>query len=31
MHPSTLTGSCLCGGIRYQIDGPLGAVVNCHC
>jgi hypothetical protein len=31
MHPATLMGSCLCGGIRYQIEGPLGAVVNCHC
>ena len=26
-----LEGSCLCGGIRYEIDGPLGRVVNCHC
>ncbi|HET6146484.1 MAG TPA: GFA family protein [Polyangia bacterium] len=26
-----LHGSCLCGGIRYEIDGPLGRVVNCHC
>src|SRR5678815_3459796 len=24
-----LTGSCLCGGIKYQIDGELGAVTNC--
>ena len=31
MRPSTLTGSCLCGGIRYEINGPLGSVVNCHC
>jgi hypothetical protein len=31
MRSSTLKGSCLCGGIRYEIDGPLGAVVNCHC
>ena len=27
----SLTGSCLCGGIRYEIEGPLGPVVNCHC
>jgi len=27
----SIKGSCLCGGIRYEIDGPLGPVVNCHC
>jgi hypothetical protein len=26
-----LKGSCLCGGVRYEIDGGLGAVTNCHC
>lgn len=26
-----LKGSCLCGGIRYEIDGNLGPVANCHC
>jgi hypothetical protein len=26
-----LHGSCLCGGVRYEIVGPLGEVVNCHC
>jgi len=25
-------GSCLCGGIRYEVDvDGIGAVVNCHC
>ncbi|MEX0733598.1 MAG: GFA family protein [Steroidobacteraceae bacterium] len=24
-------GGCLCGGIRYEIDGPLFDVGNCHC
>lgn len=27
----TLKGSCLCGGIRYEIDGELQGVRNCHC
>jgi len=27
----SLRGSCLCGGIRYEIEGTLGRVVNCHC
>jgi hypothetical protein len=26
-----LKGSCLCGGIRYQITGPLTNPLNCHC
>lgn len=26
-----LSGSCLCGAIRYEISGPLSSVVNCHC
>ena len=26
-----LKGSCLCGSIRYEIDGPLDEVRNCHC
>ncbi len=25
------SGSCLCGGIRYRVDGELGAMVVCHC
>ena len=25
------TGSCLCGAVRYEIDGPLRKVVYCHC
>jgi len=26
-----LKGSCLCGGIRYHILGPLIGTLNCHC
>lgn len=25
------TGSCLCGGVKYQVSGPLRPVVACHC
>lgn len=24
-------GSCLCGGVRYRIEGELGPIVICHC
>lgn len=24
-------GSCLCGAIRYEIRGEIGAIVKCHC
>jgi hypothetical protein len=28
----SVTGSCLCGGVRYEVaDGGFGRVVNCHC
>jgi hypothetical protein len=26
-----LRGSCLCGGVRYQIAGSLTGARNCHC
>lgn len=26
-----LTGSCLCGRVRYEIDGKIGPVGHCHC
>ncbi len=25
------TGSCLCGAVKYVIEGPLRPVVYCHC
>ena len=24
-------GSCLCGGIKFEITGPLLRPLNCHC
>jgi hypothetical protein len=26
-----ITGGCLCGGVRFEIDGPLGPASYCHC
>ena len=26
-----LRGSCRCGGVRFEIDGPLMGVGHCHC
>lgn len=28
---TTVTGSCLCGAVRYQVDGPLRPIIACHC
>ena len=25
------TGSCLCGSVKYEVQGPLRPVVYCHC
>lgn len=24
-------GSCLCGGVRYQVEGPFEIMAYCHC
>ncbi|GAA0375886.1 GFA family protein [Bowmanella denitrificans] len=26
-----IKGSCLCGQVSYQINGPVGEIVHCHC
>ena len=26
-----LTGSCLCGGVKYEIDTEIGKITACHC
>ncbi|MDQ6995944.1 MAG: GFA family protein [Mariprofundus sp.] len=26
-----ITGSCLCGKIRYEIHGEMGSITHCHC
>jgi hypothetical protein len=26
-----LRGSCLCGGVRFEVDGPLMRSSHCHC
>lgn len=26
-----ITGSCLCGAVKYLVKGPIKAVANCHC
>ena len=28
---SAIRGSCLCGGIKFEIGGPLMRPLNCHC
>jgi len=29
--PMPISGACLCGAVRYEIDGPLLDAGNCHC
>jgi len=26
-----ISGGCLCGGVRYEVRGPLRDVIACHC
>jgi len=27
----TLTGSCLCGGVRFEVEAPFEVITACHC
>ena len=31
MAQQKYSGRCLCGGIRYEIHGDIGEIVQCHC
>jgi hypothetical protein len=31
MATDPITGRCLCGGVRFTIDGSLGTAGYCHC
>jgi hypothetical protein len=26
-----ITGGCLCGAVRYEVDGKLRDIITCHC
>ena len=28
---ATLTGSCLCGGVRFEVETPFQRLTTCHC
>ncbi len=31
MTDTGISGGCLCGQVRYRVDGPVRSVVACHC
>jgi len=31
MSTTVHRGSCLCGGVVYEVEGPLRDVIGCHC
>ena len=28
---ASYTGGCLCGAIRYKVQGPMRSIIGCHC
>lgn len=30
-HPGSYSGACLCGGVRYRLDGNCRDIICCHC
>ncbi|MEP2137963.1 MAG: GFA family protein, partial [Erythrobacter sp.] len=30
-RPMSVTGSCLCSAVRFEVNGPLRPVIACHC
>jgi hypothetical protein len=30
-NPDRVSGGCLCGAVRYEINDKLRGIVNCHC
>src|SRR5713226_5823553 len=31
MAECTVSGSCLCAAVRYEVEGPATEVTHCHC
>lgn len=31
IHRAATPGACLCGEVRYEVDGPFSMMVHCHC
>lgn len=30
-NPNGGSGRCMCGSVRYKVDGPLRSIIFCHC